>query len=118
MVTAFAAALGDIYGPKTTVYRGKLFDYLGMDLDFETIPGCLLVSMIKYLQKVMEECPEQITSTKSNPASDNLFKIRDDDNRKSLSYDKAKQFLYCCVEGSIHTVYIGIVIFSSVYSSI
>jgi hypothetical protein len=92
VVTAFAAALGDIYEPKNIIHRGKVFDYLGLDLDFGTIPGCLLVSMIRYLQKVTEEWPEQLTSTKTNPASDNLFKIRDDDDRKILDEGRAKQF--------------------------
>ena len=74
------------------MHRGELSEYLGMDLDFETIPGCLLVSTIKYLQKVIEEWPEQLTGTKTNPANDNVFKICDDDDRKLLDKGRAKQF--------------------------
>ena len=58
------------------VTRGKVHDYLGMDLDY-TKRGTLRVSMIKYLGKVFDDFPEQITSTSSSPAADHLFKIRE-----------------------------------------
>ena len=32
-VTALAEKLGELYGPKTTVSRGKAHEYLGMDID-------------------------------------------------------------------------------------
>jgi hypothetical protein len=35
-VTKFLLYMGKIYGPKMTVTRGKMHDYLGMDLDFTT----------------------------------------------------------------------------------
>ena len=37
----------DESGPKTTISRGNMHDYLGMDLDFGTCPGTMIISMIK-----------------------------------------------------------------------
>ena len=36
VVTAFAVLMGKRFGSGTTIKRGKAFDYLGMELDFET----------------------------------------------------------------------------------
>ena len=33
-ITKFASYLSDIYGKKLTVHRGKVHEYLGMDLDY------------------------------------------------------------------------------------
>ena len=35
-VTKFIKRFGDIYGDRMTVHRGKVHDYLGMDLDFSS----------------------------------------------------------------------------------
>ena len=34
IVSEFAIALAKEFGPKTTISRGKVHDYLGMDLNF------------------------------------------------------------------------------------
>ena len=47
VVTGFVAKLGQMYGGKLTVSRGKVHDYLGMDLDFSSEPGAMIISMIK-----------------------------------------------------------------------
>ena len=49
MVTAFTVNMANIYGSNTTIARGRVHDYLGMELDFGTCPGTLIISMIKYL---------------------------------------------------------------------
>ena len=74
-ITLFAQYLAHIYGEKLTVKRGKLHDYLGMDLDYST-PGKLRISMIKYLDKVMDDFPEDIGGgAASTPAGDHLFQV-------------------------------------------
>ena len=40
----------------------------------------------------MEEWPEQLTSTKATPASDNLFTVRDENERELLPPELASQF--------------------------
>ena len=47
MVTAFAVEKANIYGAKTTISVGRVHDYIGMELDFGTCPGTLIISMIK-----------------------------------------------------------------------
>ena len=84
VVSAFAIQIADTYGPKTTISRGKVHDYLGMQLDFGTCPGSMIISMIKYLQKILDKWPEVLGGTKACPATDNLFKVREDKDRVLL----------------------------------
>ena len=67
-------------------------NYLGMEMDFGTEPGTMIVSMIKYLQKVIEEFPETLRGAKASPARDNLFEIREENDRKLLPENQASQF--------------------------
>ena len=72
--TLFATWLGGIYGEKLTVKRGKIHDYLGMDLDW-SVAGKVTISMIKYIYKILEEFVEVIKKTAATPARDNLFHV-------------------------------------------
>ena len=91
-VTALALKLASLYGEKNTISRGKVHEYLGMDIDWLTKPGVMIVSMIKYLQKIIEEFPEDIKSTRASPAGDHLFEVREDADRKVLPEEQARQF--------------------------
>ena len=84
VVTGFVAKLGQMYGGKLTFSRGKVHDYLGMDLDFSSEPGAMIISMIKYLQKVIDEFPEVLHGTKACPAGKHLSDIRPDKVRELL----------------------------------
>ena len=84
MVTAFAVEMANIYGEKTTISRGRVYDYLGMELDFGTFPGTLIISMIKYFNKIIYEFPEVLRGTKACPYGDNLFNIQYDEDRELL----------------------------------
>ena len=53
-VTALAEKLAELYGPKTTVSCGKAHKYLGMDIDWASVTGTMIVSMIKYMHEVIE----------------------------------------------------------------
>ena len=92
MVTAFTVEMENIYGAKNTISRGRLNNYLGMELDFETCPGTLIIFMIKYLQKIIDEFPEVLRGTKACPAGDNLFKIQDNEDMELLPEEMARQF--------------------------
>ena len=67
------------YNEKLTAERGKLHDYLGMDLDYST-PGKLKISMIKYLGMVLKDFPEDIGGAARTPAGDHLFQVQDEDD--------------------------------------
>ena len=84
VVSAFTIQIAETYGPKTTISRGKVNDYLGMQLDFGTCPCSMIISMIKYLQKILDEWPEVLGVTKACPATYNLFKVREDEDRVLL----------------------------------
>ena len=67
-----------------------------MDIDWLTKPGVMIISMIKYLQKIIEEFPEVIKSTSPSPAGDHLFEVREDADCKVLPEEQARQF-HCTV---------------------
>ena len=74
--TEFAKWMKTIYGEKLTVHRGKIHDYLGMEMDWSK-DGKVSISMIKYLHKILEDFVEDIRKLSVTPAADYLFKIRD-----------------------------------------
>lgn len=72
-VTAFIKWLSTKY-TSLTIHRGKLHDYLGMDYDYLT-PGVLTLSMINYVNTIIDGFPELINGIATTPAADHLFKI-------------------------------------------
>ena len=55
-----------------------------------TDPGTTIVSMVKYLYKIIEEFPEVIKGTRFSPAGDHLFDVREDADRKVLPGEQAR----------------------------
>ena len=56
------------------------------------LAGTLIISMIKCLQKIIDEFTDVLRGTKSCPAGDKLFKIKDDDYRELLTEEMARKF--------------------------
>ena len=75
--------LGGIYGPKLTIKRRKCHDYLGIDLDW-SVDGKVTISMIKYVNKILENFIEVIKMITVTPARDNLFQIRAEELAEQL----------------------------------
>ena len=73
-ITKFAHFLSKIHGQKLVVHRGKYHGYLGMDLDYSQ-KGKVKISMIKYLNKVLNVFPEEIKGSTPSPAAGHLSKI-------------------------------------------
>ena len=90
-VTKFIKHFGDIYGDRMTVHRGKVHDYLGMDLDFSS-PKLLKIGMIKYIKKIHEDFPEEINSSSATPDANHLFDVREDNKDKLLPEEQAQAF--------------------------
>ena len=61
-----------IYGNRMTIHRGKVQDYLGMDLDFSSAKT-LKIRMIKYIKMIINKFPEEIKSAAAMPAAEHLF---------------------------------------------
>ena len=91
-ITKFIVYLGKLYGNKITVNQGEVHDYLGMDLDYsEKSKGIVKVSMINYVEKILQDFPEEINST-SSPAADHLFQVREELKAKTLPEEQAEQY--------------------------
>ena len=73
-VTKFLDHFGKFYGDRMTVYRGKVHDYLGMDMDFSTA-RTLKIGIIQYIKKIPEDFPEEIKSAATTPAAEHLFNV-------------------------------------------
>jgi hypothetical protein len=58
-------------------HRGDFHDYLGMELDY-SVKGKVKITMIPFLEEMLEEFPEEITQTRTTPAAEYLFKVRDE----------------------------------------
>ena len=57
IVSEFVMAPGKEFGPKTTPFRGKVHTYLGVDLNLGTCSGTMIMSMIRSLQKGIDNFP-------------------------------------------------------------
>ena len=64
-----------IYRNKLKVHIGNIHDYLGMDLDYSET-GVVNVSMIKCLQKVLDEFQENLIGRPATPTAYHLFQVR------------------------------------------
>eukprot|EP00804_Cyclotella_cryptica_P015947 CCRYP_019194-RD/>CCRYP_019194-RD protein AED:0.15 eAED:0.15 QI:0/-1/0/1/-1/1/1/0/395 len=82
-ITKLLVYLGSKYGAGITVMRGKHHDYLGIDFDFSEEHVAKL-SMIKKIEKVFEDFPEEIGKACSSPASEHLFEVRDAEETERL----------------------------------
>jgi hypothetical protein len=92
-ILKFVKCIKDIYGDNLAENVGMTYDYLGMTFDY-AFKREVRINMCKYLLKVMEDFPEEITGV-STPAADHLFKVREDGRK--LSKEQADVFH--------HTVY-------------
>ena len=82
-ITKLLLHLGRIYGPNITVNKGKIHDYLGIDFDFSE-DGIVKLSMIRNLERIFSDFPEEIGKVCATPASDHLFEVRDSQETERL----------------------------------
>ena len=70
---------------------GKVHDYLGMIFDFSAKVK-VMVTMVEYIKDIIKDFPEEITGTKTSPAVDHLFTVRDPSLAKALLEEQAMAF--------------------------
>jgi hypothetical protein len=75
-VTIFGEWLSKKYGVAKATHRGKVHNYPGTIFDF-LAKGKVKVTMMEYIKNIIKDIPEEITGTKTSPATDNLFTVRD-----------------------------------------
>ena len=74
------------------LYRGKIHDYLGMNLDY-TIKGEAKITMIPYIKEMIQDFREQypnLDKKANTPAAEFLFKV--DDESRLIDNSRAKVF--------------------------
>ncbi len=94
-LTKLVMFLAKKYGDQITVNHGTMHDYLGMDMDY-SIDGVVRLSMVKHLEKIFADFPEDIGQASSSPTSEYLFQVHDPEEAermgKFLPPEKAEQF--------------------------
>ena len=73
-ITKFACYLDNICGG-LALKRGKLHNYLVVDLDF-LIDGKVKLSTIPYLNHILRDFPEHLVTASESPAANHLFKLQ------------------------------------------
>ena len=89
-ITKFACYLDNIYCG-LSVKRGKVYNYLGVDLYF-SIVWKVQVSMIHYLNNILRDFPEYLVTVSASPADDHLFKVRSKEEARLLPEEQALLF--------------------------
>ena len=73
----FAKWANQVYGQlkPVEVRRGKIHDYLGMQLDFESDPGKVRVSQFAHVKDMLDSWPKKLEKSDiaKTPAPANLF---------------------------------------------
>ena len=59
---------------KMTITRGKVHKYLGMTIDYSS-PGKVILSMIDYIGKMLDDIPDVMKGESSTTAAHHLFGI-------------------------------------------
>jgi hypothetical protein len=68
--------------------RGKLHDYLAINLDYQ-IPGLVRINKVNYVKAMVDEFPDKL-GLSNCPWNGNLFKF--DQANPALSKEKSEQF--------------------------
>ena len=63
-----------------TITRGKVHKFLGMTIDYSS-PVKLILSMIDYIGKILDDISEEIKGESSTPAVHHLFEIAEDETK-------------------------------------
>ena len=88
--TKFVGYLSSIYGG-LTVHRGKVYEYLGMELNYIK-KVTVKLSMIKDLDSVIQDFTEHLVTTVATLVVDHLFTVRDEGQKQYLPEEQVQTF--------------------------
>jgi hypothetical protein len=104
--------LEERYGQEAplSITRGKVHDYLGMTIDF-SVEGKVQFRMDDYIERLLEDCPEDMDGTAVTPAAHYLFQVNEnnpellDPSQADTFHHIVMQLFYLCkrVRIDIHT---------------
>ena len=89
-IPKLACYLCDICGPKMTIHLGNKHDYLGVVYEFKDKK--VEVSMFDYVDKTMEEFPEDENKRAATPASNHPFEVHADNEAIYLLEEQTMAF--------------------------
>jgi Reverse transcriptase (RNA-dependent DNA polymerase) len=105
IVTQIIKMLNKKYGQlkPLTVTRGPKHDYLGMELDYSQ-KGKVIISMKAYVQKLLDEAPEDMQGTIVSPATEHLFEVKEaarklDEGKAEFFHYMTPKLLFLCKRG-------------------
>ena len=90
-VTIFGEPLSTKYGVTVATHRGKVHAYLGMIFDF-LAKGKVMVTMMEYIKTILNNFPEESMGSKTSPAVDHLFTVRDPSLANMLPEEQVMAF--------------------------
>jgi hypothetical protein len=90
-VTIFGEWLSEKYVVAVATHWGKVRDYLGMIFDFSPKEE-VMVTMMEYIKNILKDFPEETVGTKTSPAADHLFTVRDPSLAKVFPEKQAMAF--------------------------
>jgi hypothetical protein len=92
-----------------TVTQGKIHEYLGMTIDY-SIPGKVQITMIPYIQGMLDELPPKMAGESATPAASHLFQVNEDAEKldeptAQLFHHNVAKLLFLCKHArpDIHT---------------
>ena len=92
ITTKYIKLFNEIYGSKDLliVIRGKVYEYLGMTIDFLLKIGCS-ITQYDFVKKMRKELHEELKEPyRTNPVADFLFRV--DSKAASLSKEKREEY--------------------------
>ena len=95
VIDDFVQWIRDKYEDVTPVKpsQGKKHDYLAMMLDYEKVPGAVVIDMSNYVKSIVKDFKfqEELGKEKpKTPAAGHLFEVRDD--AEKLDKERAEEF--------------------------
>ena len=103
VVSAVIADLEKEFGQEAplTVTRGKVHEYLGMTLDYQT-PGKVKITMVNYIKDMLRELPTDMDGESITPAGNHLFQVNEsnpellDEATSDFYHHNTAKLLYLC----------------------
>ncbi len=90
-ITKLWSYLNKLYGGKVKITCGKKHEFLGMLFDYSE-KGVFKCTMIPYIDKIIEDFPEEITGGAPSPHTNHLFRIREEEKAVLLPEEQASAF--------------------------
>jgi hypothetical protein len=92
VVTSIIELVSQEFGKEAplTINRGKVHDYLGMQLDY-SLDGKIKITMYDYIENMLSELPEDMAGVANTPAAPHLFDVNSTD---PVKLDSSKSVLF------------------------